>query len=83
MQLGDTKSFKKAVMAFFLVGGILMAANFGAHYFGRYGFSVAPFFQKSDSLWWLFYDDACHSVGGAVAAAVTAFIVARSIRDEK
>jgi len=79
MQIGDTKSLRKATTAFCLVGLILLAMNFGAYYLGTFGFSFVPFadWHRLD-LWWRFYSDSCHSAGGAVAAGVTCYLVARS-----
>jgi len=34
MQIGDTKSLKKAVVAFCIFGVILWLANFGSYYLG-------------------------------------------------
>ena len=82
MQIGDTKSFKRAVIAFCLVGGVLLAVQFASHYFGRYGLSVAPFSQKQSDLWWTLHQDAVSSAGGALAAAVIVYLGARRKRDE-
>jgi hypothetical protein len=79
MEIGDTKSLKKAVIAFCLVGGVLLAVDFGSYYFGRYGLSFVPFNQ--DGLWWILYKAAESSVGGALAAAVGVYFGARKKSD--
>jgi len=83
MEIGDTKSLKKAVMAFCIFGGILWLANFGSYYLGMYGFTFAPFAHQQDGLSWRIYDDACKSAGGAVAAGVATYLNARKKQDEK
>ncbi len=83
MEIGDTKSLKKAVMAFAVFGVILWLANFGSYYLGMYGFTIAPFAHHQDGLSWRIYDDACKSVGGAMAAGVTTYLAARKKEDEK
>jgi len=40
MQTGDTKSFREAVITFFIVAVALQLADFGSYYCGRYGFSA-------------------------------------------
>jgi len=79
MQIGDTKSFKKALAVFFVVAGVLQLVGFGSYYLGRYGLSVAP---KADGLWWTFYQAADTSARGAIAAAATVYIGARCKDDE-
>jgi hypothetical protein len=84
MQIGDTKPLRKATTAFCLVGLILLTVNFGAFYLGTFGFTLVPFAGwRSLDLWWRLYSDACHSAGGAVAAGVTCYLVARSSQKEK
>jgi len=83
MEIGDTKSLKKGLLAFCIFGVILWLANFGSYYLGMYGFTIAPFTHKQDGLWWRIYDDACKSAGGAVAAGVSTYLAARKKQDEK
>lgn len=83
MKIGDTKSLKKAVIAFCISGGILWLTNFGSYYLGRYGFTIAPFAHQQDDLSWKIYDDACKSAGGAIAAAVSTYLNARHKQDKK
>jgi hypothetical protein len=82
MQIGDTKSFKRAVMVFCLVEGVLLAVDFGSYYFGRYGLSLAPFSQRQSDLWWILCQDAKTSVGGALCAASIVYLGAGRKRDE-
>jgi len=83
MQIGDAKSFKKAVIAFFIVVAVLQLVDFGSFYLGRYGFSLTPLIHGQDGLWWLFYQDAETSAGGGMAAAVSVYFGARRKQDEK
>jgi hypothetical protein len=83
MQLGDTKSLKKAVMAFAVFGIILLIANFGSYYLGMYGLTTAPFAHHQDGLSWRIYDDARKSVGGAMAAGVSTYLAATKNQNDK
>ena len=84
MQIGYTKSFKKAVVTFCLVGLLFWVIDFGSYYFGLFGFSLVPFPHWQDNgLWWVLYRDACRSAAGAFAAAVVVYIITRRMRDEK
>jgi hypothetical protein len=83
MQIGDTKSFKKAMIAFCVAVGVLLLVDFGSFYLGRYGFSLTPLIHGQDGLWWLFYQDAEMSAGGGMAAAVSVYFGARRKEDEK
>ena len=58
MEIGDTKSFMKAVIVFCIVAAVVQLVDFCSFYFGRYGFSLTPFIRGQDGLWWLFYHDA-------------------------
>jgi hypothetical protein len=79
MKIGDTKSFKKAVIVFCIVGGIVLVVDFGSYYLGRYGLSLVPF--KRDGLWWVLCHDAETSVGPALAVAAGAYFGGRRKRD--
>jgi hypothetical protein len=83
MQIGDTKSLKKAAMTFCIFGGLLWLANFGSYYLGIYGFTIAPFTHSQIGLWSRIDDDAHRSLGGAMAAAVSTYLTARKKQDEK
>jgi len=83
MEIGDTKLLKKAVMAFAFFGLILWLANFGSYYLGMYGFTIAPFIHQQDGLSWTIYDDARKSIGGAMAAGVSTYLVTRRKQHEK
>jgi hypothetical protein len=83
MEIGDTKSLQKAVIAFCIFGGLLLVANCGSYYLGMYGFTISPFLHLQDGLWWRICDDARKSVGGAVAAAVATYLNATKRQDEK
>ena len=82
MQKGDTKAIKRAVIIFWLVEAVLLAAMFGSHYLGRYGLSLAPFRQGQSGIWWTLYDDAAGAACGAVAAAVIVYLGGRGKRNE-
>jgi hypothetical protein len=82
MEIGDTKSFKKAVIAFFIVACMLQLVDFGSFYLGRYGFSLPPPVHGQESLWWLFYHDAKNSIGGGMVTATMVYLAARRKRVE-
>jgi hypothetical protein len=83
MHIGDTKSFKQAIVVFSLVGFVLLSVYFGSYYLGRYGFSLTPFAHTQDGLWWVLYEDACQSASGAFAAATCVYINNIRMRDKK
>jgi hypothetical protein len=82
MQIGDTKSLKKALIALFIVAAVLQLADFGSYYVGRYGFSLAPFVHGQDGLRWIFYHDAVRSMAAGMITAVMVYLGARRKRDE-
>ncbi len=82
MQIGDTKSFKKAMIVFFIVVGVVQLVDFGSFYLGRYGFSLAPFVHGQDGLWWQFFHDAETAAGAGMAAAVSVYFGAKRKQDE-
>jgi hypothetical protein len=51
MQIGDTKSLKKALAAFCIMFAVVFVVYFCSIYFGRYGFTFAPFTHERDNLW--------------------------------
>ena len=75
MQIGDIGPFKKSIGVFCVIGGILLVADFGSYYAGRYGLSGANFTQ--DGLWWVLFKDTASSVGPALGAAVGVYLGAR------
>jgi hypothetical protein len=83
MQIGDTKSFKKAMIVFFIAVAGLQLVYFGSFYLGRYGFSLTPLIQGQAGLWWRFYQEAGMAAGGAMAVAVPVYLVARRKQDEE
>jgi hypothetical protein len=71
------------VIVFCLVGGILLAVDFGSYYLGLAGFSPVSFsYWQANDLWWILYKAAEHSVGGALAASVSVYLAARKKKDE-
>ena len=79
MQIGDIGLFKKSIGVFCVTGSILLVADFGSSYVGRYGLSAANF--AKDGLWWVLFKDTEGSVGGALAAAVGVYFDARKKSD--
>ena len=84
MQIGDTKSLKKAVIAWCIATGILLVVDFGSYYFGRYGFSFVPFWHQDDRLRWVFDRDFVRALGIGMGVAVTVYLNAsRKAKDRK
>jgi hypothetical protein len=77
MEIGDTKSLKKAVGALCVTAGVLMAVDFGSYYLGRYEFSFAPFSHPDDGLRWIFYSDFTCALGLGMGAAVPVYLNAK------
>ena len=82
MQIGDTKSLKKAVIALCIAAGVLMVVDFGSYYLGRYGFSFTPFWHQDDRLRWIFDRDFVRALGIGVGVAVTVYLNARRKADD-
>ena len=77
MQIGDTKSLNKAVIALCLAAGVLLVVDFGSYYLGRYGFSFGPFSHWDDGLRWIFQRDFVRALGIGMGVAVTVYLNAR------
>ena len=51
MQIGDTKSLRKALAAFCIMFAVVSVVYFCSVYFGRYGFTFVSFAHERDNLW--------------------------------
>ena len=69
MQIGDTKSLKKAMAAFCIMFAVVFVVYFGSIYFGRYGFTFAPFLHERDSLWPIIHQAVILGMVGGFPAA--------------
>jgi hypothetical protein len=78
MQTGDIKSFKRAVIIFLIAFAGVQLVDFGSYYLGYYGFSLP---NKSDDLWWTFYQAAETSVCAAFGVAAADYLEAKRKKD--
>ncbi|HEY5503916.1 MAG TPA: hypothetical protein VIK28_02065 [Sedimentisphaerales bacterium] len=79
MQIGDTKSLMKGVVALCIAAAVLLAVNFGSYYLGRYGFS---FPQKEDGLGQIFDHDLFQAFSAGMVTATMVYLAARKKQNE-
>ncbi len=79
MQIGDTKSLMKGVIALCIIAVVLQAVNFGFYYLGRYGFS---FPDNKDGLEKIFYHKLYQSFSAGMVTATMVYLAGRKKQNE-
>jgi hypothetical protein len=80
MQIGDTKSLIKGVVALCIAATVFLAVDFGSFYLGRYGFS---FPQKDDGLRQIFRHDLFHAFSSGMITATMVYFAAKKKNESK
>ena len=80
MQIVDTKSLMKGLLALCIAATVFLAVDFGSFYLGRYGFS---FPQKDDGLGQIFRSDLLHAFSSGMIAATMVYFAAKKKNESK
>jgi hypothetical protein len=72
-QINRSNSLKRAVIMFFLYGGILFVVLYGSYYLGLYGFSISPLFSREKNLLTPLHRYIIEAICGGIVAAGVAY----------